>query len=84
MGVCDICGNEYRHPLLISVEGRPGRGVYDSFECAIAGHAPRCAHCGCTVIGHGVQDRDTVYCCAACARKTGAVALVDHVGGEAP
>lgn len=82
MAICDVCGNDYRHALLISVEGRPGRGVYDSFECAIAGHAPRCSHCGCTVIGHGVQEGDTVFCCANCARKAGNYELVDHVSGE--
>ncbi len=82
MATCDVCGNEYRQALLISVEGRPGRGVYDSFECAIAGHAPRCGHCGCTVIGHGVQEGDTVFCCANCARRAGNYEFVDHISGE--
>lgn len=84
MATCDVCGNEYRHPLLISVEGRPGRGVYDSFECAITGHAPRCAECGTVIIGHGVQADEVVFCCAACARRQGTHRLVDHVGGEQP
>lgn len=82
MAVCDICGNDYPNALLISVEGKPGRGVYDSFECAIAGHAPRCAHCECRIIGHGVQFGEAIFCCASCARHQGVDELVDHVRGE--
>ena len=80
MATCDICGNEYRNALLISVEGLAGRGVYESFECAIAGHAPRCARCGCAIIGHGVQDDVSIYCCANCARRDGNRELVDNAG----
>jgi len=29
--------------------------VFDSFECAIHRLAPACAHCGCKVVGHGVE-----------------------------
>jgi hypothetical protein len=31
--------------------------------------APRCAHCDCTVIGHGVERGPTIYCCAHCAEE---------------
>lgn len=29
--------------------------VFDSFECAIHRLAPVCEHCGCKIIGHGLQ-----------------------------
>jgi len=50
-------------------------GTFDSFECAIHAMAPTCSHCGCRVIGHGVEipggGPERVFCCAACARKEG-------------
>jgi hypothetical protein len=33
--------------------------------------APSCAHCGCKVMGHGVEANGTVFCCANCARMAG-------------
>jgi hypothetical protein len=53
--------------------------VFDSFECAIHAVAPRCDHCGCTVIGHGVQAGEAVYCCAHCAHAAGVAQARDHV-----
>ena len=41
--------------------------TFDSFECAIHARAPTCAHCGCKIVGHGVEVGDAVYCCAHCA-----------------
>jgi len=43
--------------------------TFDSFECAIEKLAPRCAHCTCRIIGHGVDDDATgkIYCCEHCA-----------------
>jgi hypothetical protein len=32
--------------------------IFDSFECAIHMLAPVCPHCGCRVIGHGVEHED--------------------------
>ncbi|MEE4025741.1 hypothetical protein V1Y59_21835 [Gordonia sp. PKS22-38] len=58
-------------------------GVFDSFECAIEALAPRCAHCGCRVIGHGVESSGTVYCCAHCARESGASGVADNAGATA-
>lgn len=65
MARCDVCGNEYEHAF--TVQSVRGDGVFDSFECAIHALAPRCAHCGCTVIGHGTGRGGEVYCCAHCA-----------------
>ena len=53
--------------------------VYDCFECAIHALAPICEHCGCRVIGHGVQDDGAIYCCAHCAQVSGVKELQDRV-----
>jgi hypothetical protein len=74
---CEVCGNEYDKPLQITFEG--GQHVFDSFECAIHALAPTCAHCGCRVIGHGVQAGEQVFCCASCAKAADAEGLVDRV-----
>jgi hypothetical protein len=52
--------------------------VFDSFECAIHALAPTCAHCGCRVVGHGVESGGTVYCCANCAKHEGVRGLADR------
>jgi hypothetical protein len=61
---CEVCGNTYDKPLQVSLEGRTM--TFDSFECAIHAMAPVCAHCGCKIVGHGVEV-GAVYCCAHCA-----------------
>jgi hypothetical protein len=43
--------------------------VFDSFECAIESMAPRCEHCQCRIIGHGVEVEGRFYCGAHCARS---------------
>lgn len=69
MASCEICGNEYRKMLEIRYQGRVGN--FDSFECAIHALAPTCEHCGCRVIGHGVELGDRIFCCANCAQMVG-------------
>jgi hypothetical protein len=70
MGRCDLCGNEYERTMAIEARGR--RHTVDCFECAIQLLAPVCDHCGCRIIGHGVEDEDgRIFCCAHCARKVG-------------
>jgi Rieske Fe-S protein len=76
MAECEVCGNDYDMPIEVTVAG--ARHVFDSFECAIHRLAPRCEHCGCTVIGHGVQAGGRFFCCAHCARHEGADAIVDR------
>lgn len=76
MGTCATCGNTYDNTFTIVKDGK--EFVFDSFECAIEKLAPRCAHCDCRVIGHGVQDGKTVYCCAHCAKQSGATGLADR------
>jgi hypothetical protein len=53
--------------------------TFDSFECAIHRMAPVCEHCGCKVIGHGVQAGGSFYCCAHCAQSAGAGEARDRV-----
>jgi hypothetical protein len=76
MAACEVCGNEYDKTLEITREG--ATHGFDSFECAIHALAPTCAHCGCKVIGHGVEAGDTMYCCAHCAREEGVTGAQDR------
>jgi hypothetical protein len=76
MAVCEVCGNDYDKAFEV-VRGDE-RHTFDSFECAIHALAPECAHCGCRVIGHGVEAGGKVFCCAHCAGQEGEDALVDR------
>lgn len=77
MARCDVCGNDYDKSFQISGPG--GSGTFDSFECAIHKLAPKCSHCGCMVIGHGIESDGTFYCCANCAREAGEKGARDRV-----
>ena len=65
MNRCDLCGNENDRVF----EVRMARKTYffDTFQCAIQFLAPSCAHCGCRIIGHGLQIGEACYCGAHCA-----------------
>jgi Rieske Fe-S protein len=73
---CETCGNEYDKAFEVVKDGE--HHVFDSFECAIHALAPTCAHCGCRVIGHGVEADGTIFCCAHCAQHEGATSLQDR------
>jgi hypothetical protein len=73
---CAACGNEYARTFEVHFNGESF--VFDSFECAINKLAPRCQHCGVTIVGHGVEAKGRIYCCAHCARGEGATAIRDH------
>ena len=77
MATCDVCGNEYDKSFTVTLGGKTG--TFDAFECAIHALAPRCAHCDCRIIGHGVEARGTIYCCAHCAKHDGVRGLSDRV-----
>jgi len=77
MAKCEVCGNDYDKAFTITEPGGDMH-TFDSFECAIQALAPECAHCGCRVVGHGVEKDGTVYCCAHCAKHTGASELRDR------
>jgi hypothetical protein len=77
MARCDVCGNDYDRAFQVTQQGCTM--TFDSFECAIQAMAPTCGHCGCRVVGHGVEAGSTVYCCAHCAKQEGAKGLTDRV-----
>jgi len=76
MAMCDVCGNDYDKAFTVTMSGRTK--TFDSFECAIYALAPACGHCGCKVVGHGVEHNGTVYCCANCAKHDGVSSLKDR------
>ena len=69
MEPCHTCGNVYAGAFVVEFAG--GRYTFDCFECAAHALAPACAHCGCRILGHGVDRGGNVYCCDHCARATG-------------
>lgn len=76
MGTCDTCGNDYDKTFTVTREGKTG--TFDSFECAVHTMAPACMHCGCRILGHGVENEGHIYCCAHCARHSGEQGLIDR------
>ena len=76
MAVCKVCGNDYHLSFEVIIGGQSH--VFDSFECAIHSLAPICSHCGCRIIGHGVEAATKFYCCAHCARGDHEPGAVDH------
>ncbi len=76
MAVCENCGNDYDKTFQITFQGKTH--TFDSFECAIHTLAPECAHCGCKIIGHGVEAEEKIFCGAHCAKKSGVQGLKDR------
>jgi len=76
MAQCEVCGNEYH--LAFDVITAGVKHTFDSFECAIHALAPICAHCGCRILGHGIEAKSIFYCCANCARQAGITEVKDH------
>ena len=77
MATCEVCGNDYDKSFQV-VRGGESH-TFDSFECAIHALAPVCEHCGCRVIGHGVEAEGRIFCCVHCAEHAGVGALRDRV-----
>jgi nitrite reductase/ring-hydroxylating ferredoxin subunit len=77
MSKCEVCDNEYDKAFTVTMAGT--EHTFDSFECAIHALAPVCDHCGCRVVGHGVESGGTIYCCAHCAEVSGTRGLKDRV-----
>jgi hypothetical protein len=77
MATCEVCENEYDKTFQVIKDGE--EYTFDSFECAIHALAPRCDHCGCRIIGHGVEADGSICCCANCAERVGAAGLRDRV-----
>jgi hypothetical protein len=76
MATCDTCGNDYDKTFTVTRGDESG--TFDSFECAVHAMAPTCEHCGCRILGHGVEAAGHVFCCAHCARGSGAEAVSDR------
>ena len=76
MAKCETCGNDYDKAFTVTMNGNTH--TFDSFECAIFTLAPACEHCGCRVIGHGVEANGRYYCCAHCAQQVGVQHLRDR------
>ena len=76
MAQCEVCGNDYDKAFQVIVAGTTH--TFDSFECAIHAVAPICAHCGCRIIGHGVEADGRIFCCANCAKQAGDDRLTDR------
>jgi hypothetical protein len=77
MARCETCGNEYDKPLEVIYRGH--RHTFDCFECAIHALAPPCGHCGCRIIGHGVEAEGTFFCSAHCGHEAGFTGVTDRV-----
>ena len=76
MAQCETCGNVYENSFEVVMAGK--KHTFDSFECAIQALAPRCVHCNCRVIGHGIESNGKIFCCAHCAKHAGVSGAVDH------
>jgi hypothetical protein len=76
MSRCEVCGNDYDKAFDIVMAGETH--TFDSFECAIQALAPRCEHCNCAVIGHGIEADGAIYCCAHCAEHSGVAGVKDR------
>ena len=76
MPTCEVCGNDYERAMEITIGGESH--TFDSFECAIHAIAPTCGHCGCTIVGHGVQAGERIFCCAHCAGEEGVEGIADR------
>jgi len=74
---CEVCGNSYDKAFQVIAAG--ATHVFDSFECAIQAMAPRCAHCDCRIIGHGMEAGGRMFCSAHCAHTAGIRDVKDRV-----
>ncbi len=77
---CEGCGNAYEKVFYVTMNAQ--KYTFDSFECAIHKLAPNCHTCGIRIMGHGLEDGDSIFCCASCARMQGVTTLNDHVGQD--
>jgi hypothetical protein len=77
MAQCEVCGNDYDKSFEVMLAGKTH--TFDSFECAIHALAPRCAHCQCKIVGHGVEAGGRMFCCAHCAAHSGFHGVADRV-----
>jgi hypothetical protein len=77
MARCEVCGNNYDKAFSVVMRGETH--TFDSFECAIHALAPVCDHCGCKIIGHGMEKNGVYFCCSHCAEAEGVHEMKDRV-----
>ena len=77
MAICEVCGNDYDKAFEVMPGGKSH--TFDSFECAIHALAPRCDHCGCRIVGHGMEAEGKCFCCDHCALEAGVAGVADRV-----
>ena len=77
MPTCETCGNDYDKAFQVVMNGQAH--TFDSFECAIHALAPKCEHCGTRIVGHGLENDGTYYCCDHCAQEEGVTNLRDRL-----
>ena len=82
MAKCQVCGNDYARSFEVVMGGK--RHVFDSFECAIHALAPTCTHCGCRIVGHGIEAGSQFFCCAHCAHMSGVENVRDNAAHATP
>ena len=76
MAQCETCGNDYDKVFKVVLADESH--TFDSFECAVQALAPTCSHCGCRILGHGVEADGAMYCCAHCASQHGVRKMRDR------
>ena len=59
MARCECCGNDYDTCFTVTISGVTH--TFDSFECAIFTVAPACDHCGCRIVGHGMEGQRSLF-----------------------
>lgn len=77
MARCEVCGNDYYLSFEVVTAGVAH--TFDCFECAIHKLAPVCDACGVRIIGHGIEQIGSFYCCANCARRSGVTEARDQL-----
>jgi hypothetical protein len=77
MAKCELCGNDYDKSFDVTYRGE--KHTFDSFECAIQQLAPVCGHCGCRIIGHGIESSGDFFCCAHCSNMAGVPGAKDRI-----
>ena len=77
MARCSVCGNDYDKSFEVRHAGHSY--TFDSLECAAHRLAPACSHCGCRILGHGLEQDGQLFCCASCARAKGKRDVRDRV-----
>lgn len=59
MAMCETCGNAYGKAFTVIIDN--ARHTFGSLGYAIQALVPTCAHCGCRIIGHGVEKDGTFF-----------------------